>query len=185
MSTNLELSSLLASADRRSLAAVVIHLSGNPKAVPDLRDRAQIEKTAAALLPAFLSGEKPVGSLSDEVLHAAMRLAAGGEVPAEYGPLVREQMGFGPPVEPKPLKAPAGFKVVIIGAGVSGVLAAISSSSSAFLRSQSLRRILSPVALGGRIAIRVAASILPACSIPTRSRRIPDGPSTSAIKPVS
>jgi 4-hydroxyacetophenone monooxygenase len=66
-----------------------------------------------------------VGSPSDEVLHAAMRLAAGGEVPAEYGPLVREQRGFGPPVEPKPLKAPAGFKVVIIGAGVSGVLAAI------------------------------------------------------------
>jgi 4-hydroxyacetophenone monooxygenase len=125
MSTNIELASLLASADRRTLAAVVTHLSGDPNAITDLRDRAQIEKTAAALLPAYLSGEKTVESPSDEVLQAAMNLAAGGDVPAEYGPLVREQMRFGPALESKPLKPPAGFKVVIIGAGVSGVLAAI------------------------------------------------------------
>src|SRR5579863_7546942 len=93
-STNIDLASLLASADRRTLAAVVTHLSGDPKIVPDLRDRAQIEKVAAKLLPPFLAGEKTVEAPSDEVLQAAMSLAAG-------------------------------FKVVIIGAGVSGVLAAI------------------------------------------------------------
>ena len=125
MSTNIELASLLASADRRTLAAVVTHLAGDPNTVKDLRDRAQIERTAARLLPDFLCGKARVNPPSDEVLQAAMNLAAGSEVPAEYRPLVREQMNFGPKVEPKPLKPPAGFKVAIIGAGVSGVLAAI------------------------------------------------------------
>ena len=60
MSTNLELPSLLASADRRTLAAVVTHLAGDPRAVPDLHDRGQIEKSAARLLPPFLTGEKEV-----------------------------------------------------------------------------------------------------------------------------
>jgi hypothetical protein len=185
MSTNIELPSLLASADRRTLAAVVTHLAGDPNTVPDLRDRAQIEKVAAKLLPPYLAGEKTVDSPSEEVLQAAMNLAAGMEVPAEYGPLVREQMGFGPAVESKPLKPPTGFKVVIIGAGVSGSSQRSGSSSWDFLRSQFSRKIPSPVAPGGRIAIRAAASILRACCILTRSRRIPDGRSISAISRIS
>ena len=42
---------MLANADRRTLAAVVTHLSGDPGAVPDLRDRAAIEQLANELLP--------------------------------------------------------------------------------------------------------------------------------------
>ena len=91
---NIDIPSLFASADRRTLAAVVTHLGGDPKAVPDLRDRARIEAAAARLLPAYLTGEKTAGPPSDEVLQAAMNLAAGEQVPPEYGPMVREQMGL-------------------------------------------------------------------------------------------
>ncbi len=125
MTMNIDIPSLLASADRRTLAAVVTHLSGDPRAVPDLRDRAQIEELAARLLPSYLASEKTAGPPSEEVLQAAMNLAAGEKVPAEYGPMVREQMGIGPAVAPQPLNPPVDFHVVIIGAGVSGVLAGL------------------------------------------------------------
>ncbi len=125
MTMNIDLPSILASADRRTLAAVVTHLAGDPGVVPDLRDRAHIEEVAARLLPPYLTGEKTAGPPSDEVLQAAMNLAAGEKVPPEYGPMVREQMGLGPTVAPAPLNPPADFNVVIIGAGVTGVLAGI------------------------------------------------------------
>ena len=125
MNTNVDLTSVLESADRRTLAAVVTHLANDPHAVPDLRDRARIEKLAAQILPPYFAGEKTAGVPSDNVLQAAMNLAAGVEVPSEYGPMVREQMGLGPVVAPKPLNPPANFNVVIIGAGVTGVLAGL------------------------------------------------------------
>ncbi|MPY92708.1 MAG: FAD-dependent oxidoreductase [Acidimicrobiia bacterium] len=119
-----ELATLIEAADRRTLAAVVTHLSGDPGAVPDLRDKAQIKALALEILPAFLRGERTVTTPGDEVLQAAMNLAVGAEVPAEYRTLVREQTGIGP-VEPlAPLPVPDGFHVAIIGAGVTGVLAA-------------------------------------------------------------
>lgn len=125
MTMNIDLASILASADRRTLAAVVTHLAGDPEVIPDLRDRAHIEAVAARVLPPYLAGEKTVNPPSDEVLQAAMNLAAGEKVPPEYGPMVREQMGLGPVVAPQPLNPPADFNVVIIGAGVTGVLAGI------------------------------------------------------------
>jgi 4-hydroxyacetophenone monooxygenase len=118
------LADILAHADRRTLAAVVTHLSGDPTAVPDLRNRAQIEAKAAEVLPAYLSGERRPEPPDDEVLQAAMNHAVGMEVPAAYRTMVREQAGVGP-IEPLlPLRAPDGFHVLIIGAGVTGVLAA-------------------------------------------------------------
>ena len=51
MNTQINLTPILESADRRTLAAVVTHLANDPKAVPDLRDRARIEELAARLLP--------------------------------------------------------------------------------------------------------------------------------------
>ena len=56
-----DLADIIAKADRRTLAAVVTHLSGDPGAVPDLRDRAAIEQLANELLPAFLDGEPDAG----------------------------------------------------------------------------------------------------------------------------
>src|SRR5262245_14002636 len=125
MTMNIDIPSLLTSADRRTLAAVVTHLAGDPGVIPDLRDRARIEVVAAQVLPPYLTGEKTAGPPSDEVLQAAMNLAAGEKVPPEYGPLVREQMGLGPAISPEPLNPPADFNVVIIGAGVTGVLAGL------------------------------------------------------------
>ena len=52
------LDEILAHADRRTLAAVVTHLSGDPDAIPDLRDREQIEAKASEVLPPYLSGQK-------------------------------------------------------------------------------------------------------------------------------
>ncbi|MFN0090517.1 MAG: flavin-containing monooxygenase [Acidimicrobiales bacterium] len=120
-----ELAAILATADRRTLAAVVTHLSGDPNAVPDLRDRKQIERLAAELLPGYLAGDATPPTPSDAVLQAAMNLGAGENVPAAYGPLVREQMGFGPSPARQPLEPPPGFHVLIIGGGVTGVLAGI------------------------------------------------------------
>lgn len=118
------LDEILAHADRRTLAAVVTHLSGDPNAVPDLRDREQIETRAAEVLPPYLSGEKTPQPPSDEVLQAAMNHAVGAEVPAAYRALAREQAGVGPVEPPAPLSPPDGFHVLIIGAGVTGVLMA-------------------------------------------------------------
>ena len=118
------LDELLARADRRTLAAVVTHLSGDPHAVPDLRDRPQIEAKAREVLPPFLDGDTKPAPPDDDVLQAAMDLAIGAPVPPEYRPLVREQTGIGPPEPVVPLRAPADFHVVIIGAGVTGILAA-------------------------------------------------------------
>lgn len=122
---SIDLQALLTKADRRTLAAVVTHLSGDPKAVPDLKDRAQIEATAMRIIPPYMRGEKQVMPPSDAVLQAAMNLCTGEMVPPEYAPMAREQMAIGPVVKPKPLNPPAGFNVVIIGAGVTGVFAGL------------------------------------------------------------
>src|SRR4051812_43201377 len=55
-----DLAEIIAHAARRTLAAVVTHLSGDPNAVPDLRDRAQIDARAAEVLPAYVNGELTV-----------------------------------------------------------------------------------------------------------------------------
>lgn len=118
-----DLTTVLAGADRRTLAAVVTHLAGDPNIVTDLRDRAGIEALAIELLPPYLEGRATPDVPSDEVLQAAMDLAAGEAVADGYAPLVREQMGFGPVPDVAPLTPPEDFHVVIIGGGVTGVLA--------------------------------------------------------------
>lgn len=118
------LAEVLAHADRRTLAAVVTHLAGDANAVPDLRDRGQIEAKATAVLPPYLRGERQLAPPTEEVLQAAMNLAAGEEIPAAYRTMVREQTGIGPIEALRPLDAPGEFHVLIIGAGVTGVLAA-------------------------------------------------------------
>ena len=120
-----DLETVLAGSDRRTLAAVVTHLTGDPNAVPDLRDREQIIRLAKEILPAFIRGEKEITPPSDEVLAACMTHAAGEDVDPSYGPLAREQLHIGPFSKAAPLSPPDDFKVVIIGGGVTGVLAGI------------------------------------------------------------
>ena len=122
------LAELLTHADRRTLAAVVVQLSGDPQAVPDLGNRAQIEAAALSILGPFLSGEAAVTPPTDEVALAAMRLATASRVNTnvvseDYIPIMREITALGPEPATQSFTAPSDFSVVIIGAGVTGLLA--------------------------------------------------------------
>jgi 4-hydroxyacetophenone monooxygenase len=116
-----ELLDALGEADRRTLAAVVTHLTGDSNAVSDPSDRVALVRLAAQVLPPFVAGERRVGPLDNEVLETAMSLAAGGHVPAKYGPFVREQMGISPAASPVPIERDAPLTIAIIGAGVTGL----------------------------------------------------------------
>ncbi|MEJ3657619.1 NAD(P)/FAD-dependent oxidoreductase [Actinomycetes bacterium KLBMP 9759] len=80
-----------------ALHAVLAWSAGRPPAVPD-----------------------PVG----DPLTVLMTLAAGEPVPAEYTEMAAQDMGFAPPRSARRVDGGA-FRVVVIGAGVSGILAAI------------------------------------------------------------
>jgi 4-hydroxyacetophenone monooxygenase len=118
------LTHLLAAADRRTLAAVVVHLSQDPNAVPDLADRPAIEARAAEVLPPFMRGDEIPAVPDDDLLQASMDLAVGQPVPPEYRAYVREQTGIGPNVSPAPIEPPSDFNVLVIGAGASGIAVA-------------------------------------------------------------
>jgi 4-hydroxyacetophenone monooxygenase len=119
------LESVLSHADRRTLAALVTHLAGDAEVVPQDCDRHQLVEIAVPILGPYLDGGKLPPFPTDEVLQAAMELAAGEPVPPAYGPLVREYMNLGATVETEPLLPPPGFSVLIIGGGITGIVAAI------------------------------------------------------------
>ncbi|MBN9099466.1 MULTISPECIES: NAD(P)/FAD-dependent oxidoreductase [unclassified Pseudonocardia] len=82
------------------------------------------EATADAVL-AWSAGRAPaVPSPTGAELVELLELAVGEEVPAEYGEMAADDMGFAP-AEPTPTVPPTDFRVIVIGAGVSGMLAAI------------------------------------------------------------
>lgn len=120
-----ELKALFATADRRALAALVTHLAGDPDAIADVRDRDAVFTTAVEVLAPYIRGEVEVEPPTDEVLRAAMEIAAGEHVPWEYASIAREAMGLGPVSAPAPLDADPDFSVAIIGAGVNGILAGV------------------------------------------------------------
>lgn len=130
------------------MAMALIHLSGDlgvlDEIAPYLRDAwdytakvpeetaARIRDRLAAELARIEAGGEPALPDPDEgLLHRMMSVAVAEDVPEEYIPMVLEQMGltFGaapaPAVETKPVRAPAGFRVAIVGAGASGICAAI------------------------------------------------------------
>jgi len=61
---------------------------------------------------------------SPEMLVRMLSVAMGEEVPAEYGRFTAELFGYRPP-QPAPVAVPDGFHVIVIGAGVSGICAAV------------------------------------------------------------
>ena len=119
------LSDAVQSADRRTLAAVLTHLSGDPDLLaPDCPVKA-MQAAAQEILPRFVD-VPAVAPPSDQVLLAAMRHAAAEPVPEAYGDMVRYDMGeLGPPPVQAPLQAPPGFSVAVIGAGVTGLAAGL------------------------------------------------------------
>jgi len=89
---------------------------------PELQ--AEIRAAAVDAVLAWAAGRPPaVPAPTGEALLELIELAVGEPVPPEYEAMTAEDMGFHvPPVRTAP---PSDFRVVVIGAGVSGMLAAI------------------------------------------------------------
>ena len=128
-----------------TLLMVLVQLTGKthwleepyaPKRVPGmgdndsagLDDRHQQEVREAALeaILAWRSGRSvAIPEPSEEMLVRMLSVAMGEEVPPEYGRMTAAQLGQIPFLDHTPVEVPEGFGVLIIGAGVSGLCAAI------------------------------------------------------------
>ena len=60
-----------------------------------------------------------------EMLTVMLAVAMGEAVPDEYGEMIGAQIGFIDTLAPAPVDVPDGFEVLIVGAGVAGICAAI------------------------------------------------------------
>ncbi len=129
-------------------AMALVHLSGDlgvlDEIAPHIRDAwdytARVpEETAAAIrdrlageLDRIAAGGRPALPHADRaLLRRMMSVAVGEEVPDEYVPMALEQIGLAMPADPEPQRreqpaaSPPGFRVAIVGAGASGLCAAI------------------------------------------------------------
>ncbi|ALJ20851.1 flavin-containing monooxygenase [Microbacterium sp. No. 7] len=88
----------------------------------------EIKDAAAEAIIAWRAGRAPAIPEPDEALLTRMLSVAMGEhVPDEYGPMIAEDLAaFAGLVEPeaRPAAAPPGFSAIVVGAGISGMLAA-------------------------------------------------------------
>jgi 4-hydroxyacetophenone monooxygenase len=88
--------------------------------------RAEIRAAAVDAVLAWSAGRAPaLPAPTGATLLELMTLAAGEPVPAEYVAMAAEDMGFRAPDPVRAAAAGTGFRVIVIGAGVSGMLAAI------------------------------------------------------------
>ena len=137
-------------ADAGVLVAVLAQLTGDPSVVdrfaakisfvPDSPEQAgvtdpQTAETLVDAVVASLGAPRAADAVAadDAALFARIApLALGSEVGPEYIELLLEQGGFHPPqpVLPRTAKLPADFKVVIIGAGIAGMAAALECVSA-------------------------------------------------------
>ncbi|ABM13689.1 flavin-containing monooxygenase [Mycolicibacterium vanbaalenii] len=145
-----ELRTNLRRADAGVLVAVLAQLTGDPGVAdryagkisftPDPPEQvgATDPETHEGLVDdviAALEGPRPPGALpfDDPGLFARVApLALGTAVGDEYVGLLLEQGGFHPsqPVLPRTAKLPQGFKVVIVGAGIAGMAAALECAAA-------------------------------------------------------
>ena len=145
-----ELRANLLRGDAGVLVAVLAQLTGDPAVIdrfaskisftPDPPEQAGATdpETAEALADAVITAlqtPRPVGALAadDPELFARIApLALGTEVGEEYVELLLEQGGFhaSQPVLPRTAALPAGFMVVIIGAGIAGMTAALACADA-------------------------------------------------------
>jgi 4-hydroxyacetophenone monooxygenase len=88
--------------------------------------QAEIREAALEAIHAWQEG-RPVAipHPSDELLVEMLACAMAERVPDEYGPMIRAQLRTGLPVVPD-VDVPEGFRVLIIGAGASGITASVS-----------------------------------------------------------
>jgi 4-hydroxyacetophenone monooxygenase len=86
--------------------------------------QAEIRGAAVDAVTAWAAGRPPaIPAPTGDALLELIDLAVGEPVPPEYEAMTAEDMGFRP--APIPKVPPSDFRVVVIGAGVSGMLAAI------------------------------------------------------------
>ncbi|MFA5709174.1 flavin-containing monooxygenase [Mycolicibacterium sp.] len=145
-----ELRANLRLADAGVLVAVLAQITGDP-AVPDrfedritfepnppeqvgVTDPATLETLVDAVVEALQRRRPEDGvAFDDPALFARIApLALGSAVGPEYIGLLLEQGGFHPsqPVLPRDAKLPDGFKVVIVGAGMAGMAAALECAAA-------------------------------------------------------
>ena len=127
-----------------TLLMVLVQLSGDkhwleapykpkrPRGVDDndsggLSEEIQQEIRAAALdaILAWRGGKPAALNPSDQELVEMLTVAMGETVPAEYGAMTSAQLGQTPMLWDKKMDIPEGFNVIVIGAGVSGLVAAV------------------------------------------------------------
>ncbi|MGC8535700.1 MAG: flavin-containing monooxygenase [Rhizomicrobium sp.] len=99
--------------------------------------RARISAEILSILCAYRDRGCTMGpALSAEALHRLMSFVAGAEIPDRYIPYLEEEMEFSgydermPDFSQVPAQAKENFRVLIIGAGMSGLLAAIRLSQA-------------------------------------------------------
>lgn len=95
---------------------------GLPESIQDEIRAAALDAILAWRTGTPITLERP----RDEQLVRMLSVAMGEDVPAEYGPLIAAELGIADhPLRPR--KAPAGtdFRVLIVGAGASGIAAAV------------------------------------------------------------
>jgi 4-hydroxyacetophenone monooxygenase len=90
----------------------------------------EIRAAAIAAITEWMNGKAPaLLSPSDELLVEMMGVSLGETIPPEYGLMIREELALGGALGPaEPVvgtHAPEGFSALVIGAGISGICAAI------------------------------------------------------------
>ncbi len=87
--------------------------------------QAEIHEAAHEAIGAWAAGRPmAIPDPSPELVTEMLSVAMGEPVAAEYGPMMRAQLRLAPP-DVAPIAVPDGFGVLIIGAGVSGICAAV------------------------------------------------------------
>lgn len=143
------LADAIAQANIPTLACVLVHLTGDrgwiegrfvPSRTRGLDDnddgglppavQAEIRDAAQAAIAAWLAGAPPVLTHpSDALLVEMMGVSLGEAIPADYASMIRHELqldgGDLPGTPAAPVAVPPGFRALIIGAGISGLCAAI------------------------------------------------------------
>jgi 4-hydroxyacetophenone monooxygenase len=98
------------------------HTGGLPEAV-----QAEVRAAALEAILAEKAGTLPPVATPDEAdLGRMLAVSMGEPVPEEYAPMIAAELAaIDDPHPPEPLAAPDGFSVLIIGAGISGMAAAV------------------------------------------------------------
>lgn len=92
--------------------------------------QAEIRREAYAAVVAWARGEEPAVAVpAGDLLVRMMRWVVSEEVPPEYAPMIGSQL-FGDDEPAGPRTDPSGFSVVVIGAGLGGLTAAIKLKQS-------------------------------------------------------